>query len=224
LVSSVLALEISVPVGLGVAVCLSQDWGFVPKFTQTSLTFLIELLAAIPSVVYGLWGIFVLVPWLRSLLPNISSRGMLPAALVLAIMILPAIASISKNALLSLSPDLRLAAMSLGATRWECLLGVQIPAAGAGIIGAILLSLGRAMGETMAVTMLIGNANQIQFSIFAPASTIASLLANQYNEATGLQGAALMYASLILFGLTLLTNVLAEFLIAKISQPPSFHP
>jgi len=218
LISSILALIIAIPIGLAVAIFLSEDWWFMPKFLQVGLIYLVELLAAIPSVVYGLWGIFVLVPWLRgvfSFTHTFSDRGMLPAVLVLGLMILPGITSLSRDALLSISPDLRLAAMGLGATRWESILDIQIPAAKVGISGAILLAWGRAMGETMAVTMLIGNSNQLRFSIFAPGTTIASLLANQYNESSGLQGSALMYGALVLFGLTIVVNGLAELLSSK---------
>jgi phosphate transport system permease protein len=227
LISSIFALAIALPVGIAVAILLSEEWRNFPKFLQNGLIYLVELLAAIPSVVYGLWGVFVLVPWLRNLItqfvPSLSNsfsdRGMLPAVLILALMILPGIASLSRDALLAIPTDLRLAAMGLGATRWESILGVQLPAANAGLIGAILLSWGRAMGETMAVTMLIGNSNRLSSSIvdsiFAPATTIASLLANQYNESSGLQSSALMYGALVLFVITLIVNGLAEIIIRK---------
>jgi phosphate transport system permease protein len=221
LISSLLALIISVPIGLAVAIFLSEDWRFMPRFMQVGLIYLVELLAAIPSVVYGLWGIFVLVPWLRevfSFTNSFSDRGMLPAVLILALMILPGITSLSRDALLSISPDLRLAAMGLGSTKWESILGIQLPAAKVAIFGAILLAWGRAMGETMAVTMLIGNSNQLTLSIFAPATTIASLLANQYNESSGLQGSALMYGALVLFCLAIAVNGLAEILNSRITK------
>ena len=229
-VTSVIALLIAVPVGLGVSVFLSED--YLPPKIQVAFVFLVELLAAIPSVVYGLWGIFVLIPLLRGLgqglnayfgwLPIFSTPpsgpGMLPAGVILSIMILPTIAAISRDALISLPSDLRQAAVGLGATRWETILKILLPAAFSGIVGAVMLALGRAIGETMAVTMVIGNANNAPISILAPASTIASLLANQFAEASGLQVSALMYAAFILFGVTLVVNILAELVIRKFSQ------
>ncbi|HEY9598257.1 MAG TPA: phosphate ABC transporter permease subunit PstC, partial [Cyanophyceae cyanobacterium] len=194
-VSSAIALLMAVPLGLGTAVFLSED--FLPLAVRTPLIFMVELLAAIPSVVYGLWGIFVLIPlllplerWLNDNLgwfPLFSTApggpGMLPASIILTIMILPIITAISRDSLASLPPDLRQASLGLGATRWETLFRVLIPAAFSGIVGGIMLALGRAMGETMAVTMIIGNANQLNVSLLAPANTIASLLANQFAEA-----------------------------------------
>lgn len=230
LVSSAIALLIAVPVGLGVSVFLSED--YLPPKIQLPLVFLVELLAAIPSVVYGLWGIFVLIPILTKLgqglntyfgwLPIFSTPpvgpGLLPAGVILSIMILPTIAAISRDALISLPSDLRQAAVGLGATRWETILKVLLPAAFSGIVGAVMLALGRAIGETMAVTMVIGNSNNISPSIFAPSNTIPSLLANQFAEASGLQVASLMYAALILFGITLLVNILAQLLVFRVQK------
>ncbi|HEY9811389.1 MAG TPA: phosphate ABC transporter permease subunit PstC [Halomicronema sp.] len=232
IVSSIIALVFAVPVGLGVALFLSED--FLPPKVRVVLAFLVELLAAIPSVVYGLWGIAVIVPlfkvvgnWLYTYFnwlpffnspPSATGLGMLPAGLVLAIMVLPTIAAISRDALISLPPDLRQAAVGLGATRWETIIQVLVPAAFSGIVGAVMLALGRALGETMAVTLLIGNSNQVNSSILTPASTVASLLANQFAEAGGLQVSALMYASLVLFGLTLLVNILAELLVRRVQR------
>lgn len=229
-VSSALALLIAVPVGVGVSIFLSED--YLPSKIQVPLVFLVELLAAIPSVVYGLWGIYVLIPILRGLgqvlntyfgwLPIFSTPpvgpGLLPAGVILSIMILPTIAAISRDALISLPSDLRQAAVGLGATRWETILKVLIPAAFSGIIGAVMLALGRAIGETMAVTLVIGNSNSINPSILAPSNTIPSLLANQFAEASGLQVAALMYAALILFGITLLINILAQLLVRRVQR------
>lgn len=215
LASALIALVIAVPIGLGVALFLSED--YLPPKVQTALVFFIELLAAIPSVVYGLWGIFVIIPFLKQFTP-LNGPGLLPAGMILAIMVLPTIASLSRDALTSLPPDLRQAALGLGATRWEAIIQVLIPAAFSGIVGAIMLALGRALGETMAVTMLIGNSNKIELSLFAPSNTIASLLANQFAEASGLQVAALMYAALILFVLTLLINVGAELLVRQVQH------
>ena len=215
LVSSFIALLISVPIGLGVAIFLSED--YLPPAIQRIIVFLVELLAAVPSVVYGLWGIFVLIPFLKDITP-LRGPGMLPASLILSVMILPTIAAISRDAIINVPSGLRQAAVGLGATRWEAILQIVLPAASSGIIGGIMLALGRAIGETMAVTMLIGNANKVDFSVFAPSNTIASLLANQFAEASGLQVAALMYAALILFVITLAVNVLAQLLVARIQK------
>ncbi len=228
LVSAFVSLLIAVPLGLGTAVFLSED--FIPLNIRSILVFLVELLAAIPSVVYGLWGIFVVIPlikpfssWLNTnfgWFPLFSTPpagpGMLPAALVLAIMILPIITAIARDSLAALPPELRQASLGLGATRWETIFRVLVPAAFSGIVGGIMLALGRAMGETMAVTMIIGNSNRVSASLLAPANTIASLLANQFAEASGMQVAALMYAGFVLMLLTLVVNILAEFIVSKV--------
>ncbi len=214
LVSSAIALIFAVPVGLGVAIFLSED--YLPPNIQQAISFLVELLAAIPSVVYGLWGIFVVIPLLRPI--GVNGPCLLAASVVLAIMILPTIAALARDALLNVPDILRQGAYGLGATRWETILRVLLPAAFSGIVGAIMLALGRALGETMAVTMLIGNNPKISFSLFASASTIAGLLANQFAEADGMQIYALMYAALILFALTLVVNILAEFLIRRVQK------
>ncbi|CAD5930019.1 Phosphate transport system permease protein PstC [Planktothrix tepida] len=228
LVSSLIALVFAVPLGLGTAIFLSED--FIPLSIRTALTFLVELLAAIPSVVYGLWGIFVLIPFLRPFqmflyqnfgwIPLFSTPpagpGMFPAGVILAIMILPIITAIARDSLASLPPDLRQASLGLGATRWVTIFRVLIPAAFSGIVGGIMLGLGRAMGETMAATMIIGNSNNLKISLFAPGNTIASLMANQFPEASGLQVSALMYAGLVLFALTLLVNIAAEWIVNQV--------
>ncbi|AKG22092.1 phosphate ABC transporter permease subunit PstC [Calothrix sp. 336/3] len=228
--SAFIGLLISVPIGVGTAILLSEN--LLPKPVRTVIVFLVELLAAIPSVVYGVWGIFVLVPiitnvgkWLHSSLgwiPFFSTSptgpGLFPAGVILAIMTLPIITAISRDALISVPPSLRQAAMGLGATRWETIFQVLIPAAFSGIVSAVMLALGRAMGETMAVTMLIGNSNNISASIFAPANTISSLLANQFAEASGLQVGALMYAALVLFVLTLIVNILAQLIVVRMKR------
>lgn len=228
LVSSFIALLFAVPLGLGTAIFLSED--FIPLSIRTALTFLVQLLAAIPSVVYGLWGIFVLIPFLRPfqmfLFQNFgwiplfgtspAGPGMFPAGVVLAIMTLPIITAISRDSLASLPPDLRQASLGLGATRWVTIFRVLIPAAFSGIAGGIMLGLGRAMGETMAATMIIGNSNNMRVSLFAPANTIASLMANQFPEASGLQVSALMYAGLVLFALTSLVNIAAEWIVNQV--------
>jgi phosphate transport system permease protein len=230
IVSSFIGLLIAIPIGVGTAVLLSEN--FLPAHVRLVLVFLVELLAAIPSVVYGIWGIFVLVPPLRSLgawlnsslgfLPIFNTPptgpGMLPAGIILAIMTLPIITAISRDALISVPPSLRQAAFGLGCTRWETIIQVLIPTAFSGIVSAIMLALGRAMGETMAVTMLIGNSNNFSFSLLAPANTISSLLANQFAEASGLQVAALMYAAIVLFFLTFVVNVLAELIVLRVKR------
>lgn len=215
LVSSLIALAISVPIGLGVAIFLSED--YLPSTVQRIIVFLVELLAAVPSVVYGLWGIFVLIPFLKGFTP-LRGPGMLPAALILSVMILPTIAAISRDAVTNVDIGLRQAAVGLGATRWEAILQIILPAASSGIIGGIMLALGRALGETMAVTMLIGNSNKVDLSVFKPSNTVSSLLANQFAEASGLQVAALMYAALILFVITLVVNILAQVLVTRLQK------
>ncbi|MEB3292814.1 MAG: phosphate ABC transporter permease subunit PstC [Synechococcales bacterium] len=228
MISACIALLIALPIGLGVAIFLSED--FLPPRVQRPIVFMVELLAAIPSVVYGLWGIFVLTPLLRSFglalnqglswIPLFSTRptgpGIYVAGVILAIMILPIIAAISRDALVAVPPELRQAAYGLGATRWETLLKVMLPAAFSGIVGGTMLALGRAMGETMATTMVIGNANKINLSIFDQGSTVASLLANQFAEASGLQVSSLMYAAFILFLMTLVVNILAELVVRRV--------
>ncbi len=228
LVSSFVGLLLALPIGLGVAIFLSED--FLPPRIQQPIVFLVELLAAIPSVVYGLWGIFVLIPAMRGLglalnsglgwIPLFSTAptgpGMYVAGVILAIMILPIIAAISRDALVAVPETLRQAAYGLGATRWETILKILLPTAFSGIVGGTMLALGRAMGETMAVTMVIGNANKIQPSLFAQGSTISSLLANQFAEADGLQISSLMYAAFVLFLITLTVNVLAELIVRRI--------
>jgi phosphate transport system permease protein len=230
IISSLIGLILAIPIGVGTAILLSEN--FLPFQVNLVLVFLVELLAAIPSVVYGVWGIFVLIPILKNLgtwlhtylgwLPIFSSAptgpGMLPAGVILAIMILPIITAISRDALISVPSSLRQAALGIGATRWETIFQVIIPAAFSGIVSAVMLALGRAMGETMAVTMLIGNANNINISLLAPSNTISSLLANQFAEANGLQIAALMYAALVLFILTMIVNILADFIVARVQR------
>jgi phosphate transport system permease protein len=230
LVTSFIALLLAVPIGIGVAIFLSED--FLPPHVQQPIVFLVELLAAIPSVVYGLWAIFVLIPilkpigdwlnasfgWLPIFATAPSGPGIYAAGIILSIMILPIIAAISRDALTAVPAELRQAAYGLGATRWETIFQIMLPAAFSGIVGGIMLALGRAMGETMAVTMVIGNSDTIKSaSILSQGSTVASLLANQFAEASGLQVASLMYAALVLFALTLIVNVLAEIIVRRFS-------
>ena len=228
LASSAIALFLAIPCGIMTAIFLSEN--FLPF--ESLVVFLVELLAAIPSVVYGFWGIFVLIPvlqppsswlhhhfgWFPLFATPPLGPGLFPAGVILAIMILPMITAISRSSLKALPSDLREAAMALGVTRWEAILYIFLPSAASGIIGAIILALGRALGETMAVIMVIGNANQLQFSLFAPASAIAPLLANQFAEAQGMQVSALMYAGLVLLVVTLAVNLVAEIMLQLLHQ------
>lgn len=228
IVTALIALVIAMPVGVGIALFLSED--FLPDKIKQPIVFLIELLAAIPSVIYGIWGIFVFIPFIRPFgnwlhqnlgwIPLFSTPpagpGVYVAGIILAVMILPIIAAISRDALVAVPPELRQAAYGLGATRWETIFKVILPAASSGILGGAMLGLGRAMGETMAVTMVIGNSNVASPSILAQGSTVASLLANQFAEAGGLQVSSLMYAALVLFLLTLIVNIIAQYIVSRI--------
>src|SRR5579859_5447504 len=231
LVSSLLALIIAVPLSVGVAVFTTE---MCPKALRGPLSFFVELLAAIPSVIYGLWGIFVLVPILSRYIQPPLHKGlgwtgvfegaslgysMLAAGVILAIMIIPVISSITREVLAVVPQHQREAALALGATRWEMIrLGV-LRNARAGIVGAIILGLGRALGETMAVTMVIGNTPQIVKSLFAPGYTMASVLANEFNEATGdVYRSALIEIGLALFIVTILVNALAQLLVWTVTR------
>ena len=230
LLSSLLALLIAVPLSLGVAIYLTE---FAPKAIRQPVAFVIELLAAIPSVVYGLWGIFVLIPILKKavfpflrdtlgFLPffqgPIYGPSMLSASIILAIMIMPFIMSVAREVLTAVPGSQREAALALGATRWEAVMSAIVPYARSGIIGAIILGLGRALGETMAVTMLIGNRNAISASLFAPGYTMAAVIANEFSEAaTDMHFAALAYVALSLFLITVLVNAAARLLIWRVS-------
>ncbi len=230
LMSSAIALLIAVPIGLASAIVLSEN--FLPVSLRTILTFWLELLAAVPSVVYGLWGIYVLIPFLGPIgnwlhrhfgdLPLFATRyigpGMLPAGLILAIMVLPIFATISRDSLAALPDQLRWGSYGVGATRWQTIFSILMPAAFSGIVGGAMLALGRALGETMAVTLVIGNNNDLNFSLLAPANTISSLLANQFPESRGLQRASLLYAGLVLFVITLIVNILAELIVRRVRK------
>ncbi len=227
LYSSILGVAIGSLFGIAVAIFLTQD--FLPPRVETVLKHIIELLAAIPSVVYGLWGIYVLIPLIRPVLnavhdalPNIgifgtrlSGPGMLPASLVLAIMVLPTVTAISRDAMVAVPPKLREAAFGLGATRWETILAVILPTASRGIYGSIILAFGRAVGETMALAMLLGNNNNFSWSLFAPGNTLAALLANQWPESSDHEKSALMYAGLVLLAITLLINIAGTLVIQR---------
>ena len=233
LVSSAVALIIATPLAIGIAVFLSE---FSPLWLRQPIGFLVDLLAAIPSVVYGLWGIFVLIPMLRQhVMPFLRDTlhlgatplftgpaygpSMLAAGIILAIMALPYISSVSREVLLAVPRSQREAALALGATRWEMIRDAVIPYAKSGIIGGIMLGLGRALGETMAVTMVIGNRAEISASLFAPGYTMASLIANQFSEATNdLHLSALMAVGAILFVITLIVNAIARWLVWSVSR------
>jgi phosphate transport system permease protein len=225
LVSSLLALALALPPCVGAAVYLSEL--AAPRVGE-AMAFLIEMLAAVPSIVYGLWGLFVLAPWLRAgiepwliahlgFLPLFQGFpfgiGMLNAVIVLAVMIAPTIISISREVLLATPGALREAALALGATRSEAL-GVTLRVARPGILGAVILALGRALGETMAVTMVIGNSNAMSWSLLSPSATMSSVIANEFAEATGkLHASALIEIALVLFALTVLVNAVARLLV-----------
>ena len=227
LYTSLLALIVGGVLGITVALVLSQR--FLPRRGELVMKNIVELLAAIPSVVYGLWGIFVLVPALRPLadfmnehfpsVPLFSTRlsgpGILPAALVLAVMILPTVTAISREAIAAVPPRLAAAAYGLGATRWEVIFKVILPTASGGIFGALVLGLGRALGETMALAMLVGNKNAFGWSLFSPGNTLAALLANHFPEAGALEVSALMYAAAVLLLITLSVNVLGSLIMLR---------
>jgi phosphate transport system permease protein len=216
LYSSILGVGLGAAFGVAIAIFLSEN--FVPPRLELFFKNVIELLAAIPSVVYGLWGIFVLIPALRAIFGSLlSGPSLLPASLVLGIMVLPTITAISRDALVSVPNRLREAAYGLGATKWESILGVVLPTASRGVYGSIILAFGRALGETMALAMLVGNTNKINWSVFSPANTLASLLANKFPEASPIEVGALMYAALVLLAITLLVNVVGTWIITQTS-------
>jgi phosphate transport system permease protein len=229
IVTSILSLLIAVPLGVGTAIFLTEN--LIPLKTRQILGMMVELLAAIPSVVLGLWAIFVMEPFLRPFLSFLYHRlgwlpffstepqgpGMAPAILILVVMILPIITAIARDSLLQVPNELRQAAYGIGTTRWGAIFQVILPAAISGITGGVMLALGRAMGETMAVTMIIGNSNNFSFSLLAPGNTISSMLANQFGEADGNQVSSLMYAAFILMILTLIINVLAQWVVRRLS-------
>ena len=233
LVTSFLALIIAAPIGLGVAIFLNE---MATSKVRSVIAFLVEMLAAIPSVVYGLWGIFVLAPWLRETVePGLTKWfgfiplfqgtplgfGMLAGGLILAIMILPTIAAISGEVMAAVPNEQREAALALGATKWEMIRIAVLPYAKSGILGGVMLGLGRALGETMAVTMLIGNRPDILPSLFAPAYSMAAVIANEFTEATyDLYLSALVEIGLILFGITLILNVFARLLVWSVARGP----
>jgi phosphate transport system permease protein len=227
LYSSILALILGGFFGVSIAIFLTQD--FLPPTIEVIFKNIIELLAAIPSVVYGLWGIFVVIPairpianWLHEFLgwvpffgTSLSGPGILPAAIVLTIMILPTVSAISRDALGSVHPHIKEAAFGLGATRWEAILRVILPTAAAGIFGGLVLGFGRALGETMALAMLVGNSNQLSISLFSPANTLAALLALNFPEAGKVEEGVLMYAAVVLMAITLLVNICGNLVLRR---------
>lgn len=230
-VTSAVALLIAVPLGIGAAIFLAE---LAPARVSDTLEFFIDLLAAVPSVIYGLLGVFTVVPLMRQYIqPALKDTlgflplfkgpayglGFLTAGIVLAIMVIPYIISVSREVLLSVPRDQREAALALGSTRWESTWKVVVPFARTGIMGSIFLALARALGETMAVSMVIGNAPTISASLFSPGDSIASIIANQFSEATGeLYTQSLIELGLVLFLLTFILNGLARILILATSQ------
>jgi phosphate transport system permease protein len=231
LVSSFLALLLAVPLALGVAIFLTE---FAPKWMRQPVAFLVELLAAIPSVVYGLWGIFVLIPFLREqVAPPLRAvlgwtpffqgafygNSMLAGGIILAIMVIPYIAAVSREVLLAVPSSQREAALGLGATRWEAVWTAVLPYGRAGVMGACMLGLGRALGETMAVTMVIGNRHDVSLSVLQPGYTMAAAIANEFAEATtDLYLSALFEVGLILFVITVIVNGLARLLVWRVAR------
>lgn len=230
--SSLLALLLAVPLSVGLAIFLTE---LAPRWLAAPISFATELLAAIPSVIYGLWGIFVMVPWLRDAIqrPIADSLGerweifsgpaygssIMAGGVILAIMIIPFVSAVSREVLAAVPRDQREAALALGATRWEMTWQVALPYALPGVIGAVILGLGRALGETMAITMVIGNRPEIPESLFAPGYSMASVLANEFAEASGdLYLAALMEIGLILFAITVIVNSFARLLVWHVGR------
>jgi phosphate transport system permease protein len=230
LFSSFIALVIAFPLSIGIAIFLSE---YAPKWLEQPVSLLVELLAAIPSIVYGLFGIFVMTPWLREnvepylgdhlgFLPMFKGApygfGMLAAGLILTLMVLPIIASISRDVMKAIPGTIREAAFALGATKWE-MIKVVLSSAKSGILGATLLGLGRAVGETMAVTMVIGNRAEISFSLFNPGHTMASVLANEFTEATSdIYVSSLIEIALLLFVMTVILNAIARFIVWRVTN------
>ena len=230
LYSSILALIIGGFFGVTMAIFLTQD--FLPARIALIFRTIVDLLAAIPSVVYGFWGIFVVIPFIRPIadwlhaefgwIPffgtSLSGPGMLPAALVLSIMILPTIAAVSQDALRMVPHRVKEAAYGLGANRWEVILKVMLPTASTGIFGSLVLGFGRALGETMALAMLIGNSNQLSLSLFSPGNTLAALLALNFPEAGEREIPVLMYVALVLLLITFLVNMAGTAIMSLTSK------
>ena len=219
LVTSFLALIIAIPFSIAISMFLGEYFkeGIISNFLRSA----VEVLAGIPSVIYGLWGVFILVPLVRALELKVGIAplgvGILTSSLILAIMVIPYSASLGREVISLVPGELKEAAYSLGATRFEVMKSIIVPYARSGIIAGILLAFGRAIGETMAVTMLIGNSNFLPTSIFSPANTMASVIANQFSEATGIVASSLIYVALVLFLVTMIVNIIGNYVISKIS-------
>jgi phosphate transport system permease protein len=225
-VTSLIAIVLAAFVGIMAAVFLAD---FAPRWLSQPLSFLIELLAAVPSVVYGLWGLFVLAPFMRTAIGPMLQKvlgwtplfagpiygvGLLTGGIILALMIIPTVTAISRDVVAAIPRDLREASMALGSTKWETAMRVVLPAARVGVFGACVLALGRALGETIAVTMVIGNRPEISSSLFAPSYTLASVIANEFTEATtSIYISALIELGLILFIVSMVVNALARLMI-----------
>lgn len=236
LLSSAIAILLAGPVGVAIGIFLSE---LCPYRIRAPLSFVVELLAAIPSVVYGLWGVAVFAPFFRDAIagpisnsigqvlpffagPVAVGRGVAVAGTVMAIMILPTIAAITRDVLSVVPNSQREVLLSLGATRWQVIAGSVVPYARAGIVGGIMLGLGRALGETMAATMLIGNSQRVSDSVFAPGVTAASLIASELTNANSdLHASALVEIALVLFAITLLLNLFARLLVWQVSRGPA---
>ncbi len=230
LYSSILALFIAGVFGVAIAIFLTQD--FLPAKVAAVFRTIIEMLAAIPSVVYGLWGIFVVIPairpaanwlhetfgWFPLFSTSMGGPGLAPAVIVLAIMVLPTVAAISQDAFRLIPYKVKEAAYGMGTTRWEAIFRVMLPTASGGVFASLVLGFGRALGETMALAMIIGNANQISWSLFAPANTLAALLASTFPEAGDIERSALMYAAVVLLLLTLGVNMLGVLIMQFTSK------
>ncbi len=233
LVTSAIAVAVAVPASVGLALFLSE---MGPKALRPPVAYAIEVLAAIPSVIFGLWGLFVVVPWIRDALEPVLQKvlgflplfkgpriglGYLAAGLLLAIMILPTVASVTIEVLKTVPLSLKEGALALGATRWEAIRMTVLPYARPGVVGAALLGLGRALGETMAVTMVIGNSPEIHASLFAPGYSLPAVIANEFAEAvTDVHLSALTALGLVLFGLTVVLNALARLLVTAVARGP----
>jgi phosphate transport system permease protein len=231
LITSLIGLLIAVPISFGAAIFLVE---LAPNWLKGPASFIIEMLAAIPSVIIGLWGLYVLVPvvrhpiekWLGSHLGGLPffqgppfGVGFLAAGLVLAIMTIPIITAVSRDSMKAVPNEQREAMYALGATRWEVINKAVLPYCRTGMVGGVILGLGRALGETMAVTMVIGNSNKLTASLFSPGTTIASTIASQFGEAsTGVQTGSLIELALILFGVTLIVNVIARTLVWRMTS------
>ena len=235
LITSLFALAIGGPIAVGAALFISQ---YAPRRLAQALGYVVDLLAAVPSIIFGLWGIFVLAPKLQSAEQWVADRlSFIPfvgggsvtipnyfiAGLVLAIMILPIVSAISREAMATVPADQKEAALALGATRWEMIRTAVLPYCRAGIVGGAMLGLGRAIGETIAITILIGDAPQLGKHLFGQGYSLAAVIANEFGEATGLHRSALFAAGLVLFLLTLLVNVIARAIVLRGSRPGGFR-